>query len=94
MILLNMVKHSMKKTTGIADRIQAAAELLLPRLKNDISSPGDVRVIRNVTIIGRLRVRAKKCVLRKSLTVLLCTWARYSAKLNSLQRNDSVITGK
>ena len=73
MILLNMVKHSMKKTKGIADRIQAAAELLLPRLKNDISSPGDVRVIRNVTMIGRLRVRAKKCVLRKSLTVLLCT---------------------
>ena len=94
MILLNMVKHSMKKTTGIADRIQVAAELLLPRLKNDINSPGDVRVIRNVTIIGRLRVRAKKCVLRKSLTVLLCTWARYSAKSNSLQRNDSVITGK
>ena len=94
MILLNMVKHSMKKTTGIADRIQVAAELLLPRLKNDINSPGDVRVIRNVTIIGRLRVRAKKWVLRKSLTVLLCTWARYSAKSNSLQRNDSVITGK
>ena len=72
MILLNMVKHSMKKTTGIADRIQAAADLLLSRLKNDISSPGDVRVIRNVTMIGRLSVSAMKCVLRKLQTVRLC----------------------
>ena len=73
MILLNMVKHSMKKTTGIADKIQVAAELLLPKLKNVISSPGDVKVIKKVTMMGRLSVRAKKCVLRKLLTVLLCT---------------------
>ena len=94
MILLNKVKHSMKKTTGIADRIQVAAELSFPMLKNEISSPGDVRVIRNVTMIGRLSVSAMKCVLRKLQTVRLCIYAKYSAKSNSLHRNDSVITGK
>ena len=60
MSLLNIAKHSIKSTTGIADKIHAAEELLLPILRNEISSPGDVKVIRKETITGRLRVRAKK----------------------------------
>ena len=45
-------------------------------------------------MIGRLSVSAMKCVFRKLQTVRLCIYAKYSAKSNSLHRNDSVITGK